>query len=282
MKPLRFSFGSAVGADHVKSKKNCQDAVKMLEKDGRTIAFVADGCGDAVDSPFSEVGSRIGVNLVTNYITSRLDNLPRWSWKHQLESDTFWKEVQDHTLDQIESTALGMGGSFSKNVINHFLFTLVGFVMIPEITVIAGNGDGYYFVNGKETSMMVPNPENMPVYLAYNLVETSLKKMSPEDLRLNAREALSTHSISSIAVVTDGINPLLTNPEKLVPGTKIPVGGPDQFWNTEGYFENPHTLGSRLNQLTTEKRLINWSEQRMDIHPAVITDDLAIVVGSRI
>ena len=43
MEPLMFSWGSVVGADHVKAKKNCQDALKVIQKKDLMVAFVSDG-----------------------------------------------------------------------------------------------------------------------------------------------------------------------------------------------------------------------------------------------
>ena len=281
MEPLRFSWGSVIGADHVKSKKNCQDALMIIQKKDLTVAFVSDGCGDAVDSPFSEVGSRLGVAMVVNRIVSQLENKARWRWDWCLNSAVFWKDVQEYTLEKIEDVARGLGGDYAKNVVNHFLFTLVGMVMTPELTTFVGLGDGYYFLNGDKYQMMSETKDNMPVYLAYNLVETNLKKMAPEDLILRPRKTALTSSVDSLMIATDGLNGVLADPKKLVPGTKTEVGGPEEFWSNPKYFDNPFSLGWRLNLLASEKRTMVWDEQRMEIHAPIVTDDLALVVANR-
>jgi hypothetical protein len=279
---LRFSSGCVIGADHVKSKKNCQDALFMIEKPDLMVAFVADGCGDSINSPFSEVGSRLGVTTVVNRVVAKLDSTTKWGRTRYLQSTHFWQDVQKYALDEMDISAIGMGGSYRKNIINHFLFTLVGLVVTPEITLIVGIGDGYYFFNEMKNELR-PNPvDNMPPYLAFNLVETTLKKMSPEELKLKVVKSMATKDVESVMIATDGLGGVLSDPMKIVPGTKELVGGPDQFWNNKEYFENTFSLGWRLNQLATEKKIIKWEERRADIQPAIITDDLALVVGSRV
>ncbi|NTV47047.1 MAG: protein phosphatase 2C domain-containing protein, partial [Chlorobiales bacterium] len=277
----RFNSACVIGADHVKSKKNCQDAVMTFERNDLYVAFVADGCGDAIDSPYSEVGSRFGVTAVVNYIVAKLDATSKWRWNRVLESSAFWNDVQIHTLEKIDDAARGMGGNFAHTVIKHFLFTLVGMVVTPDITLFVGIGDGYYFLNGKMYLMIPDAKDNMPTYIAYNMVETSLKKMSPEELKMKVRKICRTDSINSAMIATDGLNGILVDPKKFTPGTKEAVGGPEQFWTKKEYFDNKFSMGWRLNQLASEKRIIVWDEGRVDVQPAIITDDLALVVASR-
>lgn len=282
MNPLLFSWGRVVGSDHVKSKKNCQDAFLIEQRKDLVVGMVSDGCGDSQDSPYSEIGSRIGVVTVVNQIITRLENTSRWRWNHHLEGLNFWQEVQKYTLERIDDTARGMGGSYSKNVINHFLFTLVGMVITPEITLFVGVGDGYYFLNGEMNRMMPVVSDNMPVYLAYNLVETNLKNMPADVLKLSVRKTVTTNSVFSAMVATDGLDGILANPKKLIPGTKEEVGGPERFWQNKDFFNNPFSLGWRLNQLASEKRNINWNEGRVEIQSPILTDDLSLVVASRL
>ncbi len=282
MKPFRFSSGIVIGADHVKSKKNCQDAMLVIEKRDLVVAVVGDGCGDPVDSPYSEVGSRMGVTLIANQIAGRLESVARWRWNFLLQGKDFWSGVQKHTINQIEDNGHGMGGSFSQNIIKHFLFTIVGMVITPDITLFFGAGDGYYFLNGRMFPLLTKDADNMPPYLAYNLVETTLKKMSAEDLRLKVFQTVQTRSVTSAMISTDGIEGILQNPSKIVPGTRTPVGDVHQFWTNAEYYENPNSLGWRLNLLASEKRKIDWDAQELEIQPAVVTDDLAMVIASRI
>ena len=281
MEPLMFSWGSVVGADHVKAKKNCQDALKVIQKKDLMVAFVSDGCGDYIDSPFSEVGARLAVSILANRVVSQMEYTARWRWGGRLSSTDFWNEVQTYSLDRIDEIAAGMGGDYVKNIVNHFLFTLVGVVITPDLTVFTGVGDGYYFLNGKIHQMMVENKNNMPTYLAYNLIGSSLESITPEDLVLRPRETILTRSVNNFMIATDGLNGVLADPKKLIPGTKEEVGDPEQFWTNKKYFENNCTLGWRLNQLANEKRTMDWDERRVIIHQPIVTDDLAIVMGAR-
>lgn len=282
VKSLMFSSGIVIGGDHVTSKRNCQDALHLIQKPEFVVAFVADGCGDAIHSPFSEVGSRLGVTTVANHIASKLESTSKWRWDNVLQSANFWNDVQRYTLEKIDDVARGLGGNYKQIVINHFLFTLVGMIVTPDIALFVSLGDGYFFLNGNIHEAR-PNPiDNMPPYLAFNLVETSLRKMSPEELLLSVKKIVPTKSMESAMISTDGLEGILSNPKKRVPGTNMEVGGPEQFWNEKGYFENTFSLGWRLKQLATEKKIIKWEEGRTEIHPAIITDDLALIVASRI
>ncbi len=282
MKPLKFASGITIGADHIKLRKNGQDSLMMVEKKEFVVGVVTDGCGDGIDSPYSEVGSRIGATTAANYIAFRLESTAKWRWDYMLHSKSFWDSVQQHILNRIEDTARGMGGNFSKNVIRHFLFTIVGMIITPDLTLFFGSGDGYYFLNEMEYPLLVKDEKNMPPYLAYNLVETDLKKMSAVDLRLRVRQIMSTDLVSSAMVATDGIEWISNFPEKIVPGTSIPVGQVNQFWINKDYYENPTALDWRLNLLATDKKRIDWKAQELEVQPAILKDDLAIVVASRI
>lgn len=286
MNPLRFSFGSVLGADHLKIKKNCQDAYAMAQTKDYFVAFVSDGSTNRnlKYETFTEVGARIGVNTVTNYVSERLTNIPRWRWNTYLQSASFWGNVQTNLLERIDENARGMGGHYSKNIIDYFLFTLVGMVITPEITVFTGVGDGYFFLNGKKFEVRSSSPDNIPPYIAYNLVETNLKKMAPEDLKLGVKKIVSSASVNSAMIASDGLTPMIENDGKPEDDKtkRKDVGPTEQFWKNQSYFDNTFSLGWKLKELASEKRTIVWKEERVEIRPPAITDDLALVVASRI
>ncbi len=282
MNQIKVSSGIVIGADHVRIKKNCQDALLVVEKQDLLVAVVGDGMGDPIDSLHAEVGSTIGVTAIANYIAGRLESAPKWKWNSMLRGRELWEETQKHTLNLIESTSHAMGGSYSRAIIKHFLFTIVGMVVTPEITLFFGTGDGNYFLNGQMYEMFAKDVDNMPPCLAYNLVGTTSKRLTTEDLRLRVRHAVSTKTVQSAMIATDGIEWFLKDPTKIVPGTRNPVGGPEDFWSNKEYFENTEALGWRLNLLATEKKRIDWAVSEMETQPAILKDDLAVVVVSRL
>lgn len=282
MNLLRFASGITIGQEHLQVKRNCQDGLTLIEQKDLVVAVVGDGMGDPIDSPYSEVGSRIGVTAIANQIATRLNSASRWRWNFLLNGNGFWSDVQKHTLNLIEDTAVGMGGSRSRNIIKHFLFTVVGMVVTPDLTLFFGAGDGYYFVNGKMYEMYDKDIDNNPPCIAYNLVGTTSKRITQEDMQLRVRSTISTKSVSSAMIATDGIEWLLKDPKKLVPGTKLSVGGPEDFWTNKEYYDNPDNLGRRLKLLASEKRKIDWKVSELEVQPAILNDDLALVVASRI
>ncbi len=283
MIPLRYSHGSVIGGDHVKVKKNCQDAYLVKEKKDLMVSFVADGCSNS-NFPFetyTEVGSRVGVGIVTNYVVSRLESISKWRWNFYLQNENFWADIQKHTLGEIDSIARGIGGSYHNNIVSYFLFTLVGMIVTPDITLFVGVGDGYYYLNGVKFEMIPDARDNFPTALGYNLIETSLKVMAPDDLKIRVKKVASTNTVNSAMVATDGLKGFFNDSKKCVPGT-TEIADPEDFWKNVSYFDNRSNLVGRLNLLASEKRVINWKDERVKIYPPVLTDDLAIVTASRI
>lgn len=278
MKPLRFVYHSVMGYDHLRLKRNCQDSLHFSKSPDFVVGFVVDGMGDSIDSPFSEVGSRIVAKLAEEYVTKRLKNVLKWRRKALIQSDIFWSDVQNYLLGKVESFALLMEGNYKSNIIKYFLFTLTGFVLIPEVTVFVGVGDGFAVVNEIAYPMADPSEGNMPASLSYNLVESTLRKMSPGEITLSVKWIVNTSEIDSFAIATDGLRALLS------PENDYFVFREEKycFWNQQEMFENEYELGWKLNDLASEKKTIDWDNQVLVKQKPIVTDDLAIIIGSRI
>lgn len=277
MKPLRFIRDTVMGSDHLKIKKNCQDSLAFFNSPEFTVGFVADGMGDPIDSPFSEVGSRIVVKLAEELVTQKLYKTVRWRRKQLLMSNIFWMEVQNNLLNKIEEIATLMGGDYRKNIIHYFLFTLTGFVLTSEVMVVVGVGDGYFSLNGICQRVVEPSENNMPASLSYNLVESTLREVSIEEITLSVKWVVKTSEIESFVIATDGLRSLLIPKDEYFVFPSI-----YRFWETIDYFENEFALGWKLGELASEKRTIDWEKQVLVKQKPVIVDDLAVIIGSRV
>lgn len=267
---FELAGGSVIGRDHRAVGKNNQDSFYWESEGEVVVGFVADGCGDSIDSPHSEVGSQIAVHLVTKTI---LDNLRR---PRAIDSQRFWDKVLYETAFQIRTIAAGMGKSLSEAVRQHFLFTLVGVVITPETTVFVSLGDGVVAINGT-VSVLGPYPNNMPPYLGYNLVETSI---DPNLTKFFVLETLKTATLESFLIGSDGVSDLASLADKQMPGREELVGSIEQFWTDDRVFGNPQTITRRL-RLIADEKILTVSGQVLR-YPGLLRDDTTMIVGRRI
>lgn len=274
----RLSCGSTLGYDHQFSKINCQDSLRAVDTEDFSVGFVVDGIGDPIDSPFSEVGSRIVAKIATQYVEERLNKTLSWRRKKMVLSNEFWLDVQNYILDRIEKIATLMGGSYRSTIIQYFLFTITGFVSVADVIVFVGVGDGFVVVNDYAYRLEKPSVGNMPASMTYNLVESNLRKMSPEEITLSIKFVANKSEVDTFAVATDGLRFMVAE----VPGEDYFVVKEIYcFWNNASYFENPFTFGWALGELASQKKTVDWKEQEVKITKPVVKDDLAVVMGSK-
>lgn len=62
----------AIGLSHISDNRPCQDNVKTLKKNDVVVAVLSDGCGSAY---FSEIGSKLVVDKVSEYLCDNFDDL---------------------------------------------------------------------------------------------------------------------------------------------------------------------------------------------------------------
>lgn len=222
--------GSIPGSDHTMpgkpSWKNNQDAYFIFSDEVVTIGIVADGCGSSLHS---EVGSQLGVRIFGELLRST----SRRAIVQKKETIDSWQKMTMQLLGQLSVVASQMGESFSNIVGEHFLFSLVGFIILPKNTYIFHCGDGVYAVDNR-VSKLGPFKGNAPPYLSYSLLG---------DVRTElAVTTLPTDSLSIIAVGTDGVEYIQDFENKL------------HLWGTtDVVFSNPDVLRRKLAMLNLEK-----------------------------
>ena len=173
-----------------------------------------------------------------------------------------------------------MGGSKSETVNDFFLFTLIGVVISGNSVVTFGIGDGHVYVNGKPNKIG-PFPNNEPPYLAYNLVETSLKDADPSLLRFQIHNIEWIDEVNSILLATDGLDDLIRAENKKMPGKEESVGPVSQFWEEDRYFKNPDMVRRRLFLINRDLSQINWEARKVSKENGHLADDTTIVVIRR-
>lgn len=193
---LQIAGVSIPGSDHTMpgqpTWKNCQDAHFFATKGDISVGLIADGCGSG---PFSEVGAQLGVKV----LGERLLALAVRNTSQGHDSFARWPELRSHMLGTISVLAAQMGESPSEAVMDYFLFSFVGFLILPERTYVFHCGDGTYAVNG-EVTKLGPFEKNEPPYLAYGIADSDDARS-----RIIVTE-FATNEITSLFVASDGID----------------------------------------------------------------------------
>ncbi len=253
MERFKLIAGTVAGTAHTKpaqpGSRNNQDSFVIHQDDEVVIGLVADGCGSGA---YSETGARLIVQLG---LTALLLNLRSFCFSG--EEDSVKQEikkllfrVKQQILGQISVLARAMtppGASFGKVIEDHFLATLVGFVILPEWSFVFHCGDGVYGVNG-ELFELGPFPDNAPPYLSYNLTGSKLLEKHEDVLDLQIALIKPTALTENIMVGCDGVMDIRRHADRNLPGQTELLGPVSQLWEEEAYVKNPQLLQRLLNR----------------------------------
>jgi hypothetical protein len=127
---FEIAGGTVTGQAHVAAGRNNQDAFSWEMTGEGLVAVVCDGCGSA---PHSEVGAKLGAQLITRAAARRL----------ALESDPakLLEQVRREVLGRLRLLAIGGSGDrpsssggepFARAVLDYLLFTVVGALVTPR------------------------------------------------------------------------------------------------------------------------------------------------------
>jgi len=268
---FELARGSIPGYDHIRAGKNNQDGVSILQTSDFTIAVVCDGCSSG---KYSEVGAQFGSLLLTHTIADHLRVRSGWTIRNPREI-LAWSIIRRDALWEMRKWARGIGAEDSEGRVNpsfvndYFLFTVVCVVITPERTEFASIGDGCISVNG-ETSFLGPFEGNMPPYLGYGLVKTSMKE---EQMQFVVHKAMKTEDLQSFLIGSDGLTSLHKSADKPLPGKTRTVGPMSQLWEDEKFF---------LNADVGRRHLVLANGGVGSRFPGLLEDDTTFVSGRRI
>jgi serine/threonine protein phosphatase PrpC len=215
--------GTVIGREHVRLRKNNQDAAAFSRKDGILIAVVADGCSS---SRASEVGARLGAEWIAANTGRILKSL------RGARPEVIAEAVVRALLRYLTSVLSELPPHVLAEM---FLFTILVAVVERERTFIFGIGDGAYALNGELVRMHEPAPP----YLAYRLCADL--EFPAELLRPVLRYSGLTSDIHSLVIGTDGL-------------LDLDAGAFQQLIGEPAYFVNNTLLHKKLAALSETTR----------------------------
>jgi hypothetical protein len=158
--------GLVMGRNHIIDNKNCQDALCHLsfECDGKRyiIGAVADGCGEG---KHSELGAQLAVQFI------------QYESRAILQQGVLLEEIPARLFDKLllflENFLAGYNFSdLSERITfiqHHLLFTLIGFIITPERTLVFAYGDGIVLI---DECIYLRDQDNMSAYIGYHLLDS--------------------------------------------------------------------------------------------------------------
>lgn len=253
---FEIAGGSIVGKDHLFSRKNNQDAYAFWQDEDHIVGIVADGCGS---SPYSEWGARYGVNMLMNNIKHGIGSyryFPNRNVEMFLPQISYLKYDMDRMISSMANT------SQDKIIEDHLLFTLMGFIVAPEETIVFAIGDGVYIVNGNPVTVSFKG--NAPLYLAYSLLP-----WYKENMNFKILHTIPTEELQTLIVGTDGLTDF--TPEDPV----------DQFVEQDKYFKNPDAIRRKLFLLNQTRYNVDWDNRTFDVNNGLLSDDTTLIALRR-
>ncbi|MDD4937869.1 MAG: protein phosphatase 2C domain-containing protein [Candidatus Shapirobacteria bacterium] len=277
MENFELAGGTIIGKDHHRNKFNNQDAYHIEQDHDIIVAFICDGCGDKATSGFSEVGANIGCRLLTTATMRMAKQFPDYPIFLRENSFFFWEQVRNEVLATIRYLCRQMGEEISESVIKYFLFTTIGVLITPQWAQFVSIGDGVIIVNGQELSIG-PFPDNMPPYLGYTLVQSSI---DPELLKFQSQYSIPTSDLDSFLIGCDGVIDLIAADNLAVPTTKEVVGPISQFWQNDQFFGNPLAITRQLAVINRDRQTLDHERGRICPQYGLLRDDTTLVVGRK-
>ncbi len=277
-----FELASATvaGRDHRTIGKNNQDSHQTHLGERCLVAVVTDGCGSGVKSEVGAIlGARLAMEELRLFAPSGADNdadapLPPLGPNHAADpplplGEEDLEDARRAILEKLDEIVYMFDGSRSQFVNDHLLFTLVGALVLPDVSLFFSIGDGYLNVNG-ETIPIGPFPDNMPPYIGYGLVKSEI---DPALVRFKIHRVMPTAELNSFVVGTDGVMDLAAAEAKPFPGRSNLIGPLDRLWQEDKFFRNPDMLRRHLT-------LANGGVADLNM-PGYLKDDTTLVVGRR-
>jgi hypothetical protein len=206
----QIAAASVIGREHRRTDRPCQDAFAVRRGERAVVAVVCDGCGSGAHS---ELGARLGANLLAAALVRRLDR------GEAVAAVATWRGACDEVVARLAGLVPLLGDDARAAIARHLLFTVLAAAVTADGAAILAIGDGVIVVDG--VPRVLEADDNAPAYLGYELLG------APAALELTAPP-----SPSSIVLGTDGALPLL--------GELVALDGDDRL------FTHPDALRRKL------------------------------------
>lgn len=158
------SSGVKTGHGHLFKGTNCQDSADFFANDEIVCGIGCDGCSEG---NYSEVGAR----MLCVYALSEVARMHRMGFNLARITDNLFASV----VRFIQSQVFHLAGpacydsfQIAEYIKNHWLATMIGFIVQGDNGVIFSCGDGVYELDG--TRILI-NQNNFPKYIAYQAVK---------------------------------------------------------------------------------------------------------------
>jgi len=273
---MKFDFevaaGSIVGREHVARAslligKPNQDAFGHVFTKNHFVGIVCDGCSSG---QHSEVGATLAARMLLRSFERDLEA----QFRLNIAVPDFYNKVIRSALDDLMANlrvlAYSFGDPLGSVVNDYFLFTIVGMIVGPNLTLFFSVGDGVYAVNGQIVEIG-PFDGNAPPYLGYRLKGG---RIEPQ-----VHNTTITASLETAMIGTDGTVELIARAEDKMPGKVKQVGNFEQFWKDDQFFKNSDAIRRRLALINSE--VVTPAKSGVMRFPGLLGDDTTFIVLRR-
>ncbi len=248
--------GSVVGADHRRVGRPNQDSWAVHRSASCLTGVVADGCGSGGHSEVGAwIGARAWVRAVAGEVDGGLAPTDARLWRGACRRSL---QTLGALLEQVAEPS-DRGASLSDAL----LFTLVGFVLTPEVLVTYALGDGLVWIDGR-LRQLGPFPGNCPPYLAALGAQAEVEIL----------DVLDPVAVEHVIVGTDGALELVDRQASL--------GSLAQF-TAARYLSSgsPDALRRRLSVINREQLTVDWEREVVERGYGPLSDDTTLLVLGR-
>lgn len=182
-----IAAASVIGREHRRTDRPCQDAFAIRRGARAVVAVVCDGCGSGAHS---ELGARLGANLLASALLARLERGDR------VAERATWRGACDEVVARLGELVPVLGDDARAAIARHLLFTVLAAAITADGAAILAIGDGVIVVDG--VARVLEADDNAPAYLGYELIGAPV-----------ALDVTAVAAASSIVLASDGARPLL-------------------------------------------------------------------------
>lgn len=228
----RVRRATHIGRSHLLNFTNCQDALALFDGELNyqrlIIGIVCDGCSEGTNS-------EVGANLASAYLIREIVQLLKQGVPATVIPNLLYTGLVDFLRGILSGYSFANSNDRVAFIRDNMLFTVVGFIMTDNETVVFITGDGTIIVNDDVTFV---DANNRPSYPGYHLVERSALEVDASALPTNFDvEVFSTDEVFRLAIGSDA----WADEPQLI----------DQIWG----YKHPAGLQRRINQWSkTDKK----------------------------